>query len=201
MTFPPVLIIIVAVALIFKIYMNKSSKNYDPDREFFERERQADLTPRKSIEDLPYIIVNPDELPLTLPIERPEAVERQETIRNMADKKVLNFTGRSNTDLKLEYGAPNIGFLMTCDMNYTRLVQSIAYLAEDYLNAGYEAEAKELLEYGISINTDVKKNYMLLASLYAKSGELSRITGLLEKAGSLRSLSKNGIIRSLQEYV
>ena len=118
----------------------------------------------------------------------------------MSEKKILNFTGISNTDLKLEYGAPNISFLSSCDMNYTRLVQSIAMLAEDYLKAGYEQEAKALLEYGISIGTDVKKNYTLLASLYEKNGEAEKISGLADTADDLNSLSRSAILSSLEQY-
>lgn len=196
----PVFIIIVAMALIFKIFMNRSSKRYDPDREFLERERRADLTPRQSLDDLPFIQVDPEALPLSVPMDRAEAKERQDTIRGMSEKKILNFTGKSNTDLKLEYGAPNINFLSACDMNYTRLVQSLAMLAEDYLKAGYEEEAQALLEYGISIGTDVKKNYTLLAGLYDKKGESGKISGLAAAADKLNSLSRTTILSALEQY-
>ncbi len=195
----PVFIIIVVGALFFKIFMNRSIKKYDPEKEFWEKERRANLTPRKSVEDLPYICVDPESLPLDIDSEDPEIKEMQDTIRIMADKKILNFTGISNTDLKLEYGAANISFLTSCDMYYTRLVQNIARLSEAYIARGYTDEAVSLLEYGIDIGTDVKKNYTLLAQIYIDRGESSKISGLLETARNLNSLSKNGIISSLRK--
>ena len=196
---PVVFIIIVVTALFFKIFMNRSMRNYDPEKEFWERERKADQTPKKSVEDLPYIRVDPDALPLDTDSDDPEIREMQDSIRLMADKKILNFTGISNTDLKLEYGAANISFLTNCDMNYLRLVQNIARLSEKYIKNGHVDEAVTLLEYGIEIGTDVSKNYTLLAGIYVSRNEASKITGLLEAARDLNSLTRDGIISNLEK--
>ncbi|MCR5649580.1 MAG: hypothetical protein K6F86_00170 [Lachnospiraceae bacterium] len=195
--FPSVFIIIVVVALFFKVFMNRSMKKYDPNAEFLELEKKADMTPKKDIDNLPYITVDPSSLPLDIPTENEETKEHQYNIRSLEGKKILNFTGISNTELKLTYGAPNIYFLQSCDMNYTRLVQNISRLAEDYINEGHENEAKILLEYGISIGSDVKKNFTLLAEIYNKEGENKKISGLKEAARNINSLSKDGILRAL----
>ncbi len=195
--FPPVFIIIVVVALFFKVFMSRSMKKYDPNAEFLELEKKADSTPTKNIDDLPYINVHPDELPLDIPTENEETKEHQYNIRSLEGKKILNFTGVSNTELKLRYGAGNIYHLQSCDMNYTRLVQNISRLGEDYLREGHEEEARQILEYGISIGTDVKKNYTLLADIYNKNGEFEKISGLTESARNINSLSKNGILSAL----
>ena len=196
---PVVFIIIVVTALFFKIFMNRSMRNYDPEKEFWEKERKADLTPRKSVENLPYIEVDPGVLPLNIDSDDPEIKEMQDNIRLMADKKVLNFTGISNTDLKLEYGAANISFLTNCDMNYLRLVQNIARLSEKYIKNGHIDEAQILLEYGIEIGTDVSKNYTLLAEIYINRNEASKISGLLETARNLNSLTRDSIISNLEK--
>jgi tetratricopeptide (TPR) repeat protein len=193
-------IIIIAFCIIFKMIVNRNPKS-DPDAEFLELERKANLTPRKDISHLPYIQVPVDSLPLDLPTDKEEVLERQDIIRSMADKKVLNLTGRTNTDLKLEYGAPNINILSAADNNYTRLVQAIAYLASDYIDSGHKEEAIQLLEYGISIGTDSKKNYLTLASLYKEQGQESKIQDLITSAESVDSLLKDSIIASLQELL
>ncbi len=198
---PVVFIIIVVTALFFKIFMNRSTKNYDPEKEFWAKERKADLTPRKPVDDLPYIIVDPDSLPLDTDSDDPEIKEMQDNIRLMADKKILNFTGISNTDLKLKYGAANISFLTSCDMNYTRLVQNIARLGEHYVKRGHTDDAVTLFEYGISIGTDVTKNYTLLAGIYIERNEASKISGLLETARNINSLSKDSIISTLEKMI
>ncbi|MBO4374158.1 MAG: hypothetical protein J5829_03530 [Lachnospiraceae bacterium] len=198
--FPPVFIIIVVVGLFFKVFMNRSIKKYNPNEEFLELERKADLTPKKNIDDLPYIDVSSKELPLDIPTDNEETKEHQYNIRTLEGKKILNFTGISNTELKLAYGAANIHFLQSCDLNFTRLAQNISRLAEDYLNEGHEQEARQLLEFGIRIGTDVKKNYTLLADIYQKSGESEKISGLKDTARDINSLSKDGILKALDGY-
>ncbi|MBQ8955800.1 MAG: hypothetical protein IJ075_02425, partial [Lachnospiraceae bacterium] len=159
---------------------------------------QANLTPRKDISGLPYIKVPVSELPLDVPTDSEETKERQDIIRSMSDKQVLNLTGITNTDLKLEYGAPNINILSAADGNYTKLVQAIAYLSADYMNSQHLVEARKLLEYGISIGTDSKKNYLMLASIYKEEGQPEKISGLIESAKSIDSLLKDSIISSLE---
>lgn len=194
----PVFITILVLGVIFKIFMsrnNRSSQN--PDQQFLEREAAANRVPRKPVDGLPYIKVDPDSLPLDIPTESAETLERQNTIKGMADKKILNLTGISNTDLKFEYGAPNINFLSACDNNYTRLVMNLSRLAEDYINLGHTAEARTLLEYGIDIGTDVKKNYTSLAAFYRDEKSRQKIEALRDKADSLNSLSKKAILDAL----
>ena len=193
-------IIIIAFCVVFKTIVSRKPKS-DPDAEFMERERLANLTPRKDISGLPYINVPVSELPLDVPTDREEIKERQDIIRSMADKQVLNLTGITNTDLKLEYGAPNINILSAADGNYTKLVQAIAFLSADYMDSRHVAEAQKLLEYGVSIGTDSKKNYMLLASIYKEEGHPEKISGLIDSAKEIDSLLKDSIISSLSSMI
>ena len=191
-------IIIIIFSVVFKTVVNRKPKN-DPDALFMERERLANLTPKKDISGLPYIKVPVSELPLDVPTESEETKERQDIIRSMADKQVLNLTGITNTDLKLEYGAPNINILSAADGNYTRLIQSITYLSEDYINNRHLSEARRLLEYGISIGTDSKRSYLMLASIYKEEGTPEKIAPLIESAKKIDSLLRESIISSLEE--
>ncbi len=193
-------IILIAFCVVFKLIVNRKPKS-DPDAEFLERERQANLTPRKDISGLPYIHVPVSELPLNVPTDREEVRERQEIIRSMADKQVLNLTGQTNTELKLAYGAPNINILSAADANYTKLVQAISYLAGDYMDNQHILEAKKLLEYGISIGTDSKRNYLMLASIHKEEGQPEKISDLIEQARGMDSLLKDSIISSLEDLM
>ncbi len=193
-------IIIIVFCVVFKIIVNRSPKN-DPDAEFLELERKANLTPRKDISHLPYIKVPVSDLPLDVPTDREETKECQETIRSMANKQVLNLTGMTNTKLKLKYGAPNINILSSADANYTKLVQSISFLAGDYMDNQHITEARELLEYGISIGTDSRRTYLMLASIYKEEGHPEKINGLIDSAAKIDSLLKESIISSLENML
>lgn len=193
-------IIIITFCVLFKSIVNRKPKS-DPDAEFLERERQANLTPKKDISGLPYIKVPAEELPLDVPTTSDETKERQETIRSMTEKKVLNLTGQTNTDLKIRYGAANLNILSAADGNYTKLVQAISYLAGDYMDNQHIEEAKTLLEYGISIGTDSKRNYLMLASIYKEEGRADKINDLIDSALHIDSLLRDSIVSSLKNLM
>ena len=59
-------------------------------------------------------------------------------------------------------------------------------------------EARELLEYGVSIGTDSKRTYIMLATIYKEEGLSEKISGLIGSARNINSLLKDNIISSLE---
>lgn len=191
----------VIFAFLVSYIAKKNTVNLEEmSRDFLERERKANSVRRKPIDHLPYIHVPIESLPLDR-LDDINAMEHCRVIREVSQKQILNLTGISNTDLKLQYGAPNITILTECDQNYTSLVRNIAFLAEKYLKNGLREEAVALLEYGISIGTDVRLNYDLLAAVYAENNEYNKIQDLATSAEHINSLSRDVILRHLTELL
>ena len=69
--------------------------------------------------------------------------ECQQTLLSLSDSPIVNFTGLTNTDLKLMYGAPNIDLLMRYDQNYTTLACTLQKWADKLYGEGYVAEARQ----------------------------------------------------------
>ena len=111
------------------------------------------------------------------------------TIIGLKDKKILNLTGISNTELKLSYGAANLTELTEYDDNFTTLIKAIASLGHALIDNNDSADALSFLEYGISIGSDISSNYIDLAIIYAATDRFDDIRKLKEKAGMLKSLS------------
>ncbi|MCR5598565.1 MAG: hypothetical protein K6G19_10340 [Lachnospiraceae bacterium] len=165
---------------------------------FISRENEANSARRQPIDDLPYITI-PEEL---FHIKYNESVKMQEVMRNLdflKDKKILNLTGISNTDLKLKYGAANLPELSECDERYTLLVRSLQSFAECLSENGSEQDAIRILEFSISTGSDILSSYTLLAGLYEKAGTPEKINTLKEKAVSLNSLTAPSIMRMLEK--
>ncbi|MDE7277971.1 MAG: hypothetical protein K2N98_14160, partial [Lachnospiraceae bacterium] len=80
----------------------------EKDRSFWEKERQANNTRRQPLDDLLYIKIPFERLSMQLLPDDEQAAEYKETLRTLGESKIVNFTGITNTDLKLKYGAPNI---------------------------------------------------------------------------------------------
>ena len=206
----PIFASFIVFCLWLKYVLRKSSKQADSQKEsFWEREAKANNTRRKSLEHLDYITI-PTEIfsleelsanqeTLAPLMENYRVKESVELIRELSTRKIVNFTGLSNTDLKLEYGAPNIKLLMEYDQNYTLLARTLQTLAEELFKAGLIPEARAILEFAISTKTDVSQSYFLLADIYERDGEPEKINGLIQNAETLNTMMKNPIVRTLQE--
>ncbi len=167
---------------------------------YWERENAANNTRRKSLDNLRYIVIPFDSLPMETLKEDEKIMEFHKTLYYLSESPIVNFTGFSNTDLKLEYGAPNIDLLTRYDQSYTTLARTLQQWAEKLYQAGYVQEAKQILEFSISTDTDVSGSYRLLASIYSKKGETGKIKELEDRARHLKSASRNIIVRILQQF-
>ena len=167
---------------------------------YWERENAANNTRRKSLDNLRYIVIPFDSLPMETLKEDEKIMEFHKTLYYLSESPIVNFTGFSNTDLKLEYGAPNIDLLARYDQSYTTLARTLQQWAEKLYQAGYVQEAKQILEFSISTDTDVSGSYRLLASIYSKEGETGKIKELEDRARHLKSASRNIIVRILQQF-
>ena len=190
--------------IIFVIWLTYELKKHNrKDKKvlesFWERESRANATRRKPLDDLEYIQVPVGTLPLDCLPEDSYAAEYADVIRTLAPQKIVNFTGISNTDLKLRYGAPNIDLLSRYDQNYTVLVRTLEQLAEKYFESGLYTDAQTLLEYAVSIHSDVTGTYRLLKAIYLKNGQEEKLSALLDAADALHSITRPVIVRMLQE--
>ncbi len=169
------------------------------EKSFWARENAANNVRRKPLDNLDYISIPSDTLPMSLMTDHAEVSECLQIIQELSTEKIVNFTGISNTDLKLQYGAPNINLLTEFDQNYTLLARTLQKWAELLYQNGYVTETKTILEFAISTRTDVSKSYYLLADIYKQQGEPEKIQGLIDVAVGLNSALKGAIVRTLQE--
>ncbi|NLL78417.1 MAG: hypothetical protein GX234_01150 [Clostridiales bacterium] len=171
----------------------------DEESSFWEKEAKANSTRRKSLDSLDYIIIPTKKLPMHILEENEEICDVLETIHRLTQNKIVNFTGISNTDLKLKYGAPNLPLLMQYDQNYTLLARTLQKWASLLYEAQYTKEAKQILEFAMETRTDVKASYILLARIYQKEDCPEKIEELKALAETLQSASKTLILRNLNE--
>lgn len=169
------------------------------DRSFWAKEHRANSTRRKSLDGLPYITVPLDSLFLQLLPDDEQAAEYKETLRTLSESPIVNFTGISNTDLKLQYGAPNIDLLSRYDQNYTVLARTLNQWAHCLHQNGYSKEAREVLEFAVSTGTDISSSYKLLCEIYREEKTPEKIQKLYPTVEGLNSAMKNVIVRILQE--
>ena len=129
----------------------------------------------------------------------PKAEDYKQIIQTLAELPIVNFTGISNTELKLRYGAPNIDLLCGYDQNYTLLVCTLQQWAQLLYDSGYINEALHMLEFSVSTGTDVSATYRLLCQIYIQLNTPEKIGSLYPIVEVLHSAMQKTIVRILQE--
>lgn len=193
----PFLSIFIIVTLYIAIRTRHSTRaEEDLWDDFWKKEQEANWTRRQDISNLAYIKLPLDTLPLGKYDD--EALTCfEDALRELAEKPICNLNGISNTDLKLRYGAANLPALTECDTNYSTLLSLLANYGEKLFELSHREEAKAVLEYALSLGTDVGKTYELLADIYEEEGDSPQLARLRETAEHLSSIRKSSILRKL----
>ncbi len=190
--------VLLSLALMFAIHRsrNGAAKRY---QEFLNREIEANNTRKKPLDDVHYITIPYETLPVNMLKEDDKIADCISVLHALDDQPVVNLTGITNTDLKLRYGAPNIDHLMRCDESYTLLARTLDRWGARLHELGADPEAVTVLEFAVSTGTDVTSTYALLSKLYKENNEPEKISGLIEKAEELNSLSRRTILEILKD--
>jgi hypothetical protein len=181
-----------------------SGKVEQREQDFWDKEREANSVRKKSLDTLEYVHLPVDRLPFGTAEDNEFLQSAEDELLALKDEKIVNLTGITNTDLKLEYGAANITALSEYDQNYTSLVIALQKWGEGLYNVGRFEDAKNVLEYAVKTRTDISATYRLLIDMYTSKLELSeeevkkKLEGLLPVVKRLNALSKNSILTMLE---
>ena len=192
-----VLVVMIALALRYR-YLNKKMDN--DNEAFYERERKANSTPKKDISNLTYIKVPLDKFPIGQ-IEDDEIKVIEDKLVALSEKDILNLVGKTNTDLKEEYGVPNFDKMQEVGENFNELTVTLVEYGNELILRNMLDEAISVLEYGIAIKTDVSKNYTLLGDCYKQKNQPRKIKVLREQAERYDGIMRESIIRHLDELL
>lgn len=185
--------------IIFSIALYRTKRiEQNLDQDFWQREQKANFTRKKSLDNLNYITIPEEILQMKPDCMTSEIENCLRDLNDLSAFKIVNFTGYTNTDLKLEYGTANINILSDYDFHYTNLVTLLQKLAELLHDVLEDALAIKTLEFAVSTGTDVSKSYYLLAQLYQEAGKSEKIEELIAQAQNIRSILKDTIVENLR---
>ena len=125
----------------------------------------------------------------------------QDDLRKAMSKKILNLSGISNTDLKLEYGYANLEALSQYDQNFTNLLRCLDKWAGFLYKKGELKRSKQILEYAISIGSDITGTYTTLAQIYLDENEPGKVQLLIDTAKNSNSFMKDSIVSKLTKLI
>jgi hypothetical protein len=201
----PFLATFILFIVLFNIRLRLASRKEEQQEEkFWDRELRSNSVRKKSLDTLEYIHLPYDLLPFGTAGDDENLKEIEDELTALKDLKIVNLTGITNTDLKLEYGTANITALTEYDQNYTSLVIALQKWGDALYTLGRFEDATSVLEFAVKTRTDITATYRLLIDMYkTKLGlneqEIQRkLDGLVPIANSLNSLSKSTILKLLE---
>lgn len=200
MRFPSTLACILVFVFWLTYELRKNSSSAKKEKSFLELDAEANSVRKKPLDTLHYITIPIESLPFFSGIDE-KLTSYQETIQNLSKKPIVNLSGITNVDLKMEYGAANLPILSQYDQNFTLLARTLLQWGTRLHELGYQKEAIQVLSFGIDCQTDARGNYILLAQLYQQQGNTDAIYHLIQVAETLRTSQKNGICRDLKTYL
>ena len=201
----PILASIIIVAFFFNISMRRVSRKEEArELSFWEKERKSNNVRKKSLENLDYISIPINVLPFGTSNNNPELENFEQEVLALKDEKIVNLTGITNTDLKLEYGTANITQLSLYDQNYTSLVRALQNWGKALYDEGRYEDATKVLEFAVKTRSDITATYKLLIDMYKTKLLLSapeieqKLNSLIPIADNLNSLSRLTILKLLR---
>ena len=188
--------IIFVIWLAFQLHHtnNKAANHMET---YLEKEMRSNHVRKKPLDDLEYITIPLERFPMSLLTDDPVILECHQTLETLSTEKIVNFTGISNTDLKLTYGTANLTALSRYDQNYTSLARTLQTFGSRLYEKGYVTEACTVLEFAISTKTDISGTYSLLKKIYEETNCPEKIQDLQVTASFLQSASKKTILKLL----
>lgn len=198
----PLFTTIVLVAGFIWIYMKITTKDIGKaDEELIEKELKANSVRRMPLNNLNYIHFTKSSIPEIDTSISPEISHLMGTLETLYDQNIVNLTGITNTDLKLAYGPANLPELTQYDQNYELLTRTLTDLGMKLNSLEHKNEAAAVLEYAISIGSDISAGYLTLANIYVEDKRYKDISSLILSAEMMTSLTKNSTIAKLNEIL
>lgn len=195
---PVFLICFILFLIWFRVKMKQNnSASTETSETFWEREERANFARRQDISNLDYITVSEADLPFVSEMDEREA-ELVKEVRNRMQRKMLNLSGLTNTDLKEKYGFANLEELSGCDQNFMYFIRSLSRWGEYLFTQGDTGRSKQIMEYSKALGSDISTVYVTLGKIYASEGNTSGLEELITFVESSDFSLKDSMLKKLK---
>ncbi len=198
---PVIFICFIVFILWFRVKSKQADKlSNNPKEEFLKREQEANFTRKKDISNLNYFAVPEGVLPF-LETDDEEEARLQGNVKNIMSRKMINLSGMTNTDIKLEYGHANLDILSEYDQNFSMFLASLDRWGGYLYTKGDTYRSMQVLEYAIANESDITSTFTTLAKVYVDVNKPEKIQSLIDKAVNSDFFMKDTIVSKLVRIV
>ncbi len=191
------MIFIIALAIRYRQINKKQAELRDG---FWEREARANEAPAVDLDSLQYIQIPLERFPLGA-FSDADIAKKEARLRELSGKRILNLTGKTNTELKERYGVSNLTAVQEYGDNFDELTVLLKEYGEILMARECITDAVSVFEFAASLGTDVSQNYILLGQCYEILGQYDKISYLMDQVSSMSLMLGQSILRHLQEIL
>lgn len=200
MQFPFLTIFIAFVLFLFFRFSFLNKKQEEKMNKFWDMEQKAKTAPAKDINTLPYI-----KIPIsTFPFGKwddDEIIMLEDQLSALSKERIYNLTGKTNTEVQLEFGAANFEVMSEIGENFNQMTILLTDYGKALMEKGDYESAAKVFEFGASAKSDVSSNYTLLGDCYVALHQEKKIRLIKEQVESLHLLLEHKIIRYLDSLI
>lgn len=200
MRIPVLFICFIVFVLWFRVKTKQSKSKTVWDEEFWEKERKANFTRKKDISGLKFLEIDTSKLPFSDSAEG-EEMELQNEAKKLSSGKLLNLSGYTNSDIKIEFGQVNFEELTEYDQNFQLLQRALDRWGVFMFEKGEYADSRQILEYALSLGSDISSTYVTLGKIALQNDDLGRIQELIAQIEDTDSIMKTSIVKQLTELL
>lgn len=193
----PFLTIFLIFLIWLTIMIHRSNAKIDAQEEkFWENERIANSTPAKDISNLRYITIPIEKFPLNFSND-PDVLDTESKLKELSQKQLLNLTGKTNTELKMEYGVPNFEKLSQMGNDFDEATILLNHYCKALVEAERYEDAIAILEFAVGIGTDISESYTLLSQCYKVQNNSTKLELLKNQVEQSNLILKDNILKKI----
>lgn len=205
MPIPIIFILFVIFILIFQHNLRKQSTTLEKSRkEFWELEEKSYFSRKEPIEPELFLKTNSESLPKNSREFFQEKGKEslflvQEKCFEVSALPMINLSDTLNSQVRLKYGAANLGLIQNYEINYNSYLTHLYKLGKGYSDMGLDNDAILFLEEAINLCSESSDHYILLGQLYKRTNDHKKLDALYQNAQGLNTITKNKVVSALDQ--
>lgn len=206
-SFPVVFVWFLIAIFIFRHHMRKDTKAQEKvSKAFWQKEESSLVVRKKNL--APEDFLHPSLTEADLKDEDfykdlglSELYRQDLYLKELLKAKMVNFQHTTNTDLRLTYGTAMIKVIEAYEEDWNAYINTLFLMGKKLITTKAHRYGALLLEEGVSIGTDNRAHYLLLAKYYKDQGNSKALEALIHKAMDLESLTKDALLSELNTLI
>lgn len=202
----PVIISALTFVIFIRFMMKKGDNGYDKAvDEFMDRELKANNT-IKNFENLNIEYVKPSKnLPFKDYEETPEnkmIIKKQKLVKRKIDLEMIKIPSNlTNTQIKEMYGVNNFDRISMLEDHFNSYVRALYEWAFELYNINNIYDCKKILEEAYRLEANISQVYILLANIYFKENDKSKLIKLKNHIENIELSLKEKALEQIEKYL